>query len=60
MEAEFIVSAIVPTPDGKEEICLRPRSEDAPRELARSWVMRIPHGLKVGEVVKVGRWSSQS
>jgi hypothetical protein len=57
MEAEFVVSAIIPTDDGQEEIRLTPKSADKCGDLTTVWAIRPPHGLKVGETVVVGKWS---
>jgi hypothetical protein len=56
MEAEFVVSAIIPISDGREEIHLTPQSTDTSSGLTTVWVMRPFHGLKVGENVIVGTW----
>lgn len=57
MEAEFIVSAIIPTSDGREEIHLAPKSTDMSSDLTTVWILRRSHGLQMGENVIVGRWS---
>ena len=57
MEAEFVVSAIIPISDGREEIHLTPKSTDISGDLTTVWVMRRSHGLQLGENVIVGTWS---
>jgi hypothetical protein len=60
MQADFIISAIVPTTDGKEEIYLTPISEDTETKLTTLWILTPPHGLKRGEEVTVEQLGPQS
>lgn len=53
MEVEFIVSHVIPTIDGKEEVHLVPKHGDT-MGLTTMWKL-TPNSLTVGEAVTVSR-----
>jgi hypothetical protein len=54
MYPKFLITAIVPIADGKEEIHLSPRDRRTDASKYRTvWPLTPPHGLAVGETLRI-------